>query len=157
MSGDSSPTSAWPARSLPTSASVGPWTLTTQSAWLQASSPETSVAPASSYIASGNDAADPAPRSTKTSIPAAFNLAKDVRDQGDAVLAGQRLSRNADLHLGSLGSAKSSGKDSACSGAPRFRVGFVWRGAEGGAEDGRARTVEPDGPRRQRRSPTMTR
>ena len=35
--------------------------------------------------------------------PGRLQLGKDIRDQGNAVLAGQRLFRNADLHLGSLG------------------------------------------------------
>src|SRR5712691_2219772 len=69
-SGSRKPTRSWPSRSRAASASSGLRTLTTASA----SQGEPSVAPASAYASSGNDAASPAAGSTTTSKPPAASF-----------------------------------------------------------------------------------
>ena len=72
VSGWRKPIRTAPLRSRAASSAVGFCTLTTTSASQAVSA---SVAPASSYAASSNDAALPAPRSTTTSCPASTSLA----------------------------------------------------------------------------------
>jgi hypothetical protein len=72
VKGCKNPISTWPSRSRSASASSGFWTFATASTSAHGSS--TIRPPASSYDASGNEAASPAPRSTSTSKPAGTSL-----------------------------------------------------------------------------------
>ena len=108
MSGERSPTSAWPARRRPTSATVGFWTFTTQS-----TRPPRLVAGDERRARLlvhrvGIRRGCPGAALHEDVDPGRLQLGEDVRDQGNAVLAGQRLFRNADLHLGSLGWCKAA-------------------------------------------------